>query len=681
MPVEINITPEDIAYTEKILLPEGKMFDEERRTFITNLGTIDLQAVPGSGKTTALLAKLLILEQYLPFEDGSGILVISHTNAAVDEIKNKIGSNCPKLMSYPNFVGTIQSFVDLFLAIPYGQNYLKTRISWIDTERYKEALWNEFNKIYWNIDYEKPGNFFWGRLIQNANVIAKRTGGSASNICKELIIKEVQDLYFDFNDEKIKFFRDDSTLLATKTNKKFQGIKKSIESVIHSGIISYEYAYKFANHYCELYPSVKDLLQKRFKYVFVDEMQDMDLDQYDLLERLFYKGGINTTKFQRIGDKNQAIYNGLVKIQSIWNNRDKVLPLNGSHRLPSHIADIVKCFAFEREAGFNIVGHGETAVPPHVIVYNDDSIINVISRFIQIIKTYQESGHIPTEPAHPIKAIAWNTDWKDPEDIQGTSKIRLVEYYQLFKRENHRPKNDYSDLLSYLRFYDQNKKTLEPIRKNILNALLKVLRIESIVYENERFYSKRTLIKHLRENVSGDIYEKLNQLIYNASIEVVKGHKDNSYQLIKDFIPDLLALFGKTISKSVGFINSDIQANNAVSVDETTDSDNPNVIEQDGIRVEINTVHSSKGQTHSCTLYLESYYHGDYETARLAGQFKGQEFPATENRTYHKQSAVMTYVGLSRPTHLLCIAVHTVRFNEHLFDIDPSIWNIIRLDV
>ena len=116
MPLEkmITITDNDIKYAERILLPDGLTFDQQRKDFIKNLERIDLQAVPGSGKTTVLLAKLLIIENQLPFSDGSGILVISHTNTAVDEIKDRIGSYCPKLFSYPNFVATIQSFVDYF---------------------------------------------------------------------------------------------------------------------------------------------------------------------------------------------------------------------------------------------------------------------------------------------------------------------------------------------------------------------------------------------------------------------------------------------------------------------------------------------------------------------------------------------------------------------------------------
>src|SRR5665213_1200027 len=119
MPAAPDVTDAEIGYAEGFLFQPGQSFDAERRAFIRRLDTLDLQAVPGSGKTTALLAKLLILERRLPFADGSGVLVLSHTNAALDEIKGRIGQFCPLLFAYPNFVGTIQSFVDHFFALPY----------------------------------------------------------------------------------------------------------------------------------------------------------------------------------------------------------------------------------------------------------------------------------------------------------------------------------------------------------------------------------------------------------------------------------------------------------------------------------------------------------------------------------------------------------------------------------
>jgi DNA helicase-2/ATP-dependent DNA helicase PcrA len=107
-----------IPQAEKIFLGEGTFKDDrnERIDFIKNLETCDLLAVPGSGKTTALIAKLYCMAQNMPFEDGSGILVLAHTNNAVDEIEKKLKKHCPHLFEYPNFVGTIQSFVNRYLA-------------------------------------------------------------------------------------------------------------------------------------------------------------------------------------------------------------------------------------------------------------------------------------------------------------------------------------------------------------------------------------------------------------------------------------------------------------------------------------------------------------------------------------------------------------------------------------
>ena len=95
-----------------------------------------------------MLAKLVILERKLPFAGGSGILVLSHTNAAVDEIKEKLQKHCPRLFSYPNFIGTIQSFVDEYLAIPFYISKFKKKPIRIDNEIYNEKIKSCLDKIW-----------------------------------------------------------------------------------------------------------------------------------------------------------------------------------------------------------------------------------------------------------------------------------------------------------------------------------------------------------------------------------------------------------------------------------------------------------------------------------------------------------------------------------------------------
>jgi len=211
-PHNIEITDEDISYAESILLGNKDTFDNERKAFIKNLDTIDLQAVPGSGKTTVLLAKLLILERHLPFEDGSGILAISHTNAAVDEIKYSIGRYCPKLFAYPSFVGTIQSFVDQFLAIPYYAQVYKKRPWRIDDESYEESVYIPCKAHAWlnNNPYQKEAVLYKSRLNEN------------------------DELSLAFNDS-------DSFPLKIKTSDTYISLLEMKQALRENGVLCYDY--------------------------------------------------------------------------------------------------------------------------------------------------------------------------------------------------------------------------------------------------------------------------------------------------------------------------------------------------------------------------------------------------------------------------------------------------------
>ena len=59
----MKILDEDINNVERVLLPKGCVFDAERIEAIKCLQTKDIKACPGSGKTTVLIAKLMILAE------------------------------------------------------------------------------------------------------------------------------------------------------------------------------------------------------------------------------------------------------------------------------------------------------------------------------------------------------------------------------------------------------------------------------------------------------------------------------------------------------------------------------------------------------------------------------------------------------------------------------------------
>ena len=370
----IEITNEDVELAEKILLPKWWKFDRERRDFIKNLDTIDLEAVPGSGKTTALLAKLLILERKMPFENGSGILVLSHTNTAVDEIKNKLEKVAPKLFKFPNFIGTIQSFVDTFLTKPYWLSFLNINFNNIDDDYYNSKMQFEYNKLPYKIKIyveqnHEPLNFFQKILLDSENNLRKW-------VFWEIFLKSSSP---------------------SNSYKKIFEIKNKYKQ---EWIITFDEAYYLAFCYLKKFPKIIKILQKRFQYVFVDEMQDMEQYQVDILEKLFYKKLVLNHCFQRIWDKNQAIYSGFeasdIDNSKIWNR--KILKIEWSHRLTKSISKVVNCFQIEWET--KIVWENKLEkwdIKPIMIVYKEDDLNTenwwenkILQKFWEIITEKKE---------------------------------------------------------------------------------------------------------------------------------------------------------------------------------------------------------------------------------------------------------------------------------------------------
>lgn len=680
MPQEISITEDDIRFAEKILLPEGKMFDEERKAFICNLETIDLQAVPGSGKTTALLAKLIILERKLPFQDGSGILVLSHTNAAIDEIKHKIQKHCPKLFSYPNFIGTIQSFVDEFLAIPFYVNKFKSKPTRIDNEIYDEAvskylrlnLGGFTNQEQKNARYFLIGNDYQYSFRLNYEEdrleVKNSLNGNELQISKPRRGKKWED-FSDVEKERIREWL----------------IKFKYTIMKKEGALHFDDAYFLANLYLSKKPKIKNILQKRFPYIFVDEMQDMDTHQYNLLEKIFYDEGNSISKIQRIGDKNQAIYNS-VKVDEVWEDREKVLKLSGSQRLSDPIANVVKKFALYNNPDFDIVGLNECSLKPHILLFENTTINNIIPCFAKLVKGFKESGHL-TYTSKDVKIICWNTEWKeDVASRQEESKLRLEDYYNDFKKEKGKSKQDYDCLKSYLLYYEKNKNSLEPIRKNILNAFLKVLRLERIDTVDDKYFTKKKLFDFIKEKGISQ-YDLFTLNIYNWSIDIIKGKVNDVWNELRDYLPYFFEMFSKNpLSLSLSFINNDVVVSSHLNNNEPQNS-TQNYYQEDDIEIEITSVHAVKGQTHSATLYLESYYYQDgrgenaksYESQRLTEQFLDNSIDIDKIGDRVKQSAKMAYVGFSRPKNLLCIAIHKGRFDTLLSTINKDKWEIINV--
>lgn len=94
-----------------------------------------------------------------------------------------------------------------------------------------------------------------------------------------------------------------------------------------------------------------------------------------------------------------------------------------------------------------------------------------------------------------------------------------------------------------------------------------------------------------------------------------------------------------------------------------------------GRRIEFNTIHGVKGETHDATLYLETDRQGVSDLNRILPYY-GVGKPGKSN--LFDYSRKLAYVGMSRPKKLLCVAMQAKTY-EKSNDVFANDWEIIDL--
>lgn len=670
------ISDEIIAEAERLLIGDNH-FDDERRRFIRRLESCDLLAVPGSGKTTALQAKLYCLAQLRLQASTSGILVLSHTNAAIDEIKKKLSVTCPLLFNYPNFIGTIQDFVDSFLAIPFYNKTYCHSITRIDSRIYKE----EFRNAILNKWIRGDSVWTW---YKKSNIDQAMNFG----------IKLLEDnTTIPWNSSTNREFK----VAATNPPKTWKGEedqnRKHVLEILcelkrrmyEKGILNYDDCYVLAQMYINQFPRIKSILRKRFKYVFIDETQDLQDNQLFIMDQLFNE---KTVCFQRIGDINQSIFHtGAESTNCLWTPRN-VLTFNNSLRLSSTIASIVDPFMCRRENGLNVNGQRfvNQIIKPYLLVYDFMHKDLLKPQFVELIKLHK-LNNIP-EKKYGFHIIGWNSRWKDNKD-HNPEEIRLTDIYSRVGSSDVSSDANAKSLADHVNFFyhlSDNKQRFSYVEITICECLRLCNKLDQKIVRGHLCnlpFTPTSFREFIVQNYN-DLVSPYNLKILSILKHMVASRFNMVYEELKQMIDWLIDNTGATrTNEYLAFLNYPYTP---IGVD----------ARQDEHQIKIETIHCAKGQTHCATLYVETMYEGKYESAHVHNSvFKRatKKHPAIfcsnpflkeidiPQRTICSQTVMkMVYVGLSRPTHLLCYAMHKSSFD--LYDANKLRkcgWQIIDL--
>jgi hypothetical protein len=671
--------PEEIQRAHSILLKDKPYFEQDKIEIIECNASRDIKACPGSGKTTTLLAKLIILANRMPLPNNQGICVLTHTNVAIDEIKNKLGHKADVLFRYPNHFGTIQSFVDKFLAIPAYKGIYNHSPKRIDNDLANDQIQKAF--LSKSFDEKKCIYVQVRNRLPNIIPIGKKTA-----IVNSLELEFIRNLWikFDLNTSPI-FYRNyqDSNPIAKKKGTDTYSLFESTRSVIFSkGILSYNDAYSFAFHYIDKHPMIRNAFSSRFKYVFIDEMQDTDVHQLDIIKSIFDS---DKTIIQCFGDHHQAKFNK-VRSDELW-QPSNALEINGSKRFGENIAKVLRSVCIEKNDTL-IANPAINSLPPTIIVF--DNPIDVLPKFCDLIKTKeinskniwdiaQEENIITGNFSHRIKAIGWvgNSD----NSKRPVNDLTIKSYFPTFNKNlKKKEKVDYDSLKSFLK--KQDGSNIKDYANKIIEALLYILSTANKKYSNGKIlrnYTKTSLLDSYANKSLEEFYLfKTNIARWSKNIHNSDGFCDVTIDEIKLFIT---SFFCKTfdIDTSNQYITQFL--NNEPSnifTDEEVKNNNVSIHEE--VEVEVGTIHSVKGETHVATLYLETSYQGEHESQRIMEQLKGEYYiPSRKSDVYRKETLKMAYVGLSRPKYFLCMAIHRDRFDSALDVDNGGMWEIVRI--
>jgi len=629
----VPVIAEDDLPALAVAFPGLDFADADCRAVLLANGKVDVQAAPGSGKTTILAARLYLLSRKWT-ADRQGICVISHTNTAAQEIRHRLSATPEgtRLLAYPHFIGTIHAFINQFLALPRLRSD-GGRVDVIDDEVFArkalpralkaKAVWGWMNQRHGREDQIKSMRFSGPKL--------EVVGGNG----------------FPGPD--------------TDSGRHLRLVKQQLA---REGIFRHIDMFAYAERALEVAPRLTALLARRFPLVMMDEMQDTSPAQTALLTKAFGAGAV----VQRFGDINQRIF---IDSEDDDDNdagagttfpEDPILPMRTSRRFGPVIAGIVSKV---QDKGDAVVGKGpDAAAPPTLLVYSTDTIDAVVPRFGELVldafddDAINAGGHVraicarrssganelpgrhvgdfwPPLAIDPDKAPPKNTNaWHllSGDDAMGLSPVELGE-------------------------------RVERVQRVILLALREA---RAPVAEDIR--DPWRLFRELRETNFDT------RPLRHAMRSIVIDRAAGATKVARASVTDRLFVALEPLMPGIG---ADDFAALSVFKDPCVDNDPaaPKALTRDcrvvvghrAVTVTVDTVGMTKGETHLATLYLESVgaksrrFDVVEALARQTGRKtdKGKPLKTLPAQMRH------AYVGFSRPTRFLCLAINGER-------LDPS---------
>ena len=661
-----EITDEDIAWACQVMgLPDGA-FDQNRKDALKAQTSIDVAACPGSGKTTLLVAKLAILARKWT-DTRRGICVLSHTNVARNEIEQRLGSTAEgqALLRYPHFIGTIHGFVDWFLGIPYLRwkswdaqvdddlcfQKIEEKIQFI--ANYNQAFKNQYRAL----SHSNSEKFFKLKLVYSEGGVAVTPECSDGNLDR---------------------FPNDTTL-----NNVLAFQKKLKLDVSKDGYHAFDDMFVYGHRLLDVFPGARSQLIERFPVLFIDEAQDNSELQSNILHRVFVDGETDVV-CQRFGDANQAIFHSVnskdVPTTWVFPSEDIKCNIPDSHRFGQAIANFAAPLAVEpqdltgsgpdqRKVGVDVDGQHT------IFLFDEGARARVLPAFAEHLREV-----FSLEALEKGSFVAVGGKHKKPKDDETHRPNSVCDYWQDYAPEQTKADPRPDTFVGYLQVgrakldRDENGNLhhmVESIASGVLEA---VRRAGGQVVRRQR--KDRHIREVLAENkeILASYNEFLRRFAVNGT-ELTRQVWDDEWQRKIGQVAEAVFEGEVAYQAPLEFFNwpdawaalVDAKAGTIYQKDEQLP------------KIRLGSIHSVKGETHTGVLVLETFIRS-YLMRAIKRWLLGN---TGTQKQIKKESAKLKlhYVAVTRPTHLLCLALPVGTFQEdEVITLSGRGWRIGRID-
>ena len=647
------IVDEDITWASHVLgLPteafRGKDGTDPRQEVLKSVAPMDIAACPGSGKTTLLVAKLAILAEKWRHRTR-GICVLSHTNAARHEIETRLGSTAAgqRLLSYPHYIGTIHGFVNEFLALHLLRSHGVTSTQF-STEISGDKLW---------------------RLSKGAKplktYLEKSFGGLEEG---ELALRGAHYVGQDL-DLRLKGIRSSKELKRSLASPTFARINGWKCTILQDGYAAYDDTFAYGHCMLKMHPGLASILRNRFPLLFIDEAQDNSEEQSAILYRAFMDGNSPVIR-QRFGDCNQAIFDSSGEEEATTDRfacgGTRELP--NSHRFGQGIATLVDPLGMiPYDCGLQ--GHGPRrplasgrAEGKHTIfLFGDNGLGKVLRSYAELLlETFSEAElregtfaavgmiHRGEGDAHRPHRVGHYWTEYDPELARTEPKPPTLAQYVLAGQGRAQATGE-----SY------------PAVEKIAEGILRLAGMaEGGGAVRQRGNAHRHVMALLEERA--DVKGRYEDFIITFAVK--------KESLTKETWTDGWRVTVREIAEAIsGASLANDEANDFLEWRDRPDasgshpaanSSRGNIYRysKDGkeVAIQVGSIHSVKGQTHSATLVLETFWHKHNLESLLPWLCGSPGAGSADTRQEYRLK--VHYVAMTRPTHLVCLAMKQSTF-------------------